>query len=571
MTITRPAFLAVLAAVSACGSTLALSLAGCGAGQPRSDLEVPTSPTDVLRPIPSPELGQFGCNDPFVVCVNACTGRLVHPKVAPLVAEGQKVTVRIIGWGSCRPEHVVCTGDNVHSADGAFQPSSVSSPSDSGTSPTQQMAAEARSLPISASSAATQKLLTKVEGAAQGVSDAGPSAEQSALLEVAQEAFDEQDPLNVTRLLTLAATKAGPAESRDAMKRAAIGSTAAEPCAVPLADIAAMQARLNSFENDNGDLPVSLAQWKADVLSTLSSAKEAVNRYEDAAKQACQTPTVAAFHDARKRAADAQRALQRVEAAAVRAHQAAIYEEQGLQLAHFGDCVMTMPSGDTTIPQVVIDVKMTPQAITTPGALDGGGDAGPDDPTAVKEALVYVNVSHGRYYYDVGALTAFVPLGQRTIVTPQRPGLAGDQMIALNEQASQLTAIALNLYPFGHRRETYSFLQRMEPGCLGWAKDLVGFQVAFNPNLNAATSTLFAGLLLEPVAGLSLSGGVAVLQGDFLQTGYSVGMSAPSNRSDYVVQKLMLRGYFGFTIGFELFNTAARRLPASLQPTESNN
>jgi len=54
---------------------------------------------------------------------------------------------------------------------------------------------------------------------------------------------------------------------------------------------------------------------------------------------------------------------------------------------------------------------------------------------------------------------------------------------------------------------------------------------------------------------------VVRLQGDFLQSGYAVGMSAPANRSDFVATKPMWRFYFGFTLSYEFIYTTTARLP----------
>jgi hypothetical protein len=52
-----------------------------------------------------------------------------------------------------------------------------------------------------------------------------------------------------------------------------------------------------------------------------------------------------------------------------------------------------------------------------------------------------------------------MPEGQRSVTTGPAPGLPGTNLIALDQRASSLTAIGVNVYPWGHRRQAYSFLE----------------------------------------------------------------------------------------------------------------
>ena len=97
--------------------------------------------------------------------------------------------------------------------------------------------------------------------------------------------------------------------------------------------------------------------------------------------------------------------------------------------------------------------------------------------------------------------------------------------------------------------------------------DMLGLQLAINPNLKSPQTSLFGGAFFEPVTGLSFNAGIVVLQGDYLRGGFTSGMAAPTNRSDYVQQLPMARAYFGVTLGYELFHTTAARLQATSDGT----
>lgn len=251
----------------------------------------------------------------------------------------------------------------------------------------------------------------------------------------------------------------------------------------------------------------------------------------------------------------------------------------------FGDCVITIPQ-IAYIRQIVVDVKIThpspcddphsPEYQTPPwcppassnhskqghnlDAGTGGNSSAAPDPGNSNEikidprttnTLVYLTISHGKYYYDVGFITAVVPGGQRTISAPQRAGVPGDTAITVTKQSAVVTGFALNLYPGGHRRDAYS---GFEPNFWRptWG-DMLGLQLAISPDLKTPLSTLFGGFVFEPVTGAALSTGFILLKGDFLQSGYYEGMSTSAPSSDYVVQKYMLRGYVGVTFGVRLF------------------
>jgi hypothetical protein len=236
---------------------------------------------------------------------------------------------------------------------------------------------------------------------------------------------------------------------------------------------------------------------------------------------------------------------------------------------------MTIPK-DTNVRSVAFDVKMLPAdpCDTDPTKPechlgDAGGDAGaspdllPDGgvrPPPTLDALVYMDVDHGAYYWDLGVIFGVVPAGSRVVSTPETPGIPGSRLIHVDERAMTQPALALNLYPFGHRRRAYSAFESPRTFRRFWG-DFFGLQLGLNTDLKVATSSLYGGVLLEPVTGLSLNVGAVVLEGDFLKNGYAEGMVAPTDRNDFVAHSPMVRFYFGFTMSYEFLNTTAAQLP----------
>jgi hypothetical protein len=315
----------------------------------------------------------------------------------------------------------------------------------------------------------------------------------------------------------------------------------------------AYAAKLNQVANQSTSSPSvsssDVESARAKAIASVAVSKEAADEAAAAADEA---------------AAAAQEALVRAEATPTQ----------------FGEAAITMPT-QATVRQFIVDVKIVhssqskcidsgnagataddestscddTESIGSAGRGQAPDDAGaPIDPRTT-HTLVYFTVSHGNYYYDVGLVTALVPDGQRNISTPQLPGIPGAHSITVTSQTATVTGVALNLYPGGHRRDFYS---GFEGETSQW--DMFGLQVAINPDLKNPQSTIFGGLIFEPVTGVALSGGAIFLQGDFLRSGYYEGMSTSAPRSDYVVQKTMARAYFGVTFSYELLHTTAARL-----------
>jgi hypothetical protein len=598
-------------------STLAVGLFACPKGpaspqpappaaaapaQPSpADAAVSQDDGDPLAPVPPDELTRSGCGDPHVVCVDACTGRLTDPMRVPLVAEGQEFVIRSVGWASCRPQEVACTVRNVPNVDVYYRGAPVlpaldggapaPTPSPSSPPPTETIETglvdlkksmkptipDGGAKPPKVGDKSVLMKQEKTEDAARAVS----------MAESAVRAHRKRPGhLGAANLMTAAATdiaKLSGAQIHipDALSNLSCSTALRDS----LSEVTTQTAGLKKFETyaaTLGDVGTLLARRVAKAQDALTSYGTAAQTVCGASGDAGSQPSATSIEQLESREMAANDLLDSVESDAKRAQATHDYVALERKFAHFGDCVVAVPTGSSNR-QIAVDIKLTPvnacesqpsnpscpqpQADGGAAQADGGeppeaappGDGGPE--RAAIHALVYANIDHGKYYWDLGVLFAVVPMGQRTVTTPQVPGISGSQIISVDERGATLTGIALNVYPLGHRREAYSFLEDRPRFFWRGFGDAFGMQLAFNPDLTNATSTLFGGVLFEPITGLSLNVGAAFLQGDFLKAGYSPGMAPPANRSDYVVTSTMLRFYFGVTLGYELIHTTTAQLP----------
>jgi hypothetical protein len=526
-----------------------------------------------MEPVPPGAMTAFGCDDPFIICVNACTGRLIKPNVAPLIAEDQDFTIRTVGWGTCQPEKIECTGHLVGSVDVSSPaapplPDAGSLPQDTNMLVGQALKAESPTSPLATTVAAGALYQADV--------NATISDDVKIALKTAQDATADNDGLGVLRLL-----------SAYALNKTAATKASKDPSNTKVGSCAdAYAAAVKTVQNTQAALDVAadsarklMSPYGGTLTNSIATADTALQNYMSAiggpqvAANVCPTlnpPTVLALARATRAA------LRGVQRNAERATKSATFAASGRLLANFGDCVMTIPR-DITVRQLAVDVKITPKdrCLTEPSDPScpppRDDDAGPPadggaPPRATRDALVYVNVNHGKYYYDVGVLGAAIPMGNRTVSTPETPGVSGGHEIAVSEHAATTLAIAVNLYPLGHRREAFSFLENRRLSLHGLS-DALGLQVAVKPD--TSSPAVFGGIILEPITGVSFNLGLVGLKGDLLAGGYRPGMAAPANRSDYVESSLLLRFYFGLTVGYELLHTTAAQVPGINQDITS--
>jgi hypothetical protein len=172
-----------------------------------------------------------------------------------------------------------------------------------------------------------------------------------------------------------------------------------------------------------------------------------------------------------------------------------------------------------------------------------------------KEYLL--TIDHGRYYLSVGLLVPFVANGSRTFVASPVPG-TGQRAITLVEDWHLTAALALNVYPFGRRRGQVSAFTGWSTDRSDTVRDLLGFQIAADLDVSDLLDQWYFGLMVEPVAGVSLNAGMALLKGEFLPDRLSTGMLVGSDAEIEAVRHYMARPYIGFTLTLDIIDTLAK-------------
>jgi hypothetical protein len=108
----------------------------------------------------------------------------------------------------------------------------------------------------------------------------------------------------------------------------------------------------------------------------------------------------------------------------------------------------------------------------------------------------------------------------------------------------------LNVFPGGRRNgHIWAFDSPVWPG------DVIGLQIGVDLNLKSALDNLYFGAVLEPIAGLSLNGGLALVKGQFVPAGYAANMLIPTNETFTPDSRYLPACYVGLTLSNEIFST----------------
>ncbi|MEP7120174.1 MAG: hypothetical protein ABJE95_04650 [Byssovorax sp.] len=164
-----------------------------------------------------------------------------------------------------------------------------------------------------------------------------------------------------------------------------------------------------------------------------------------------------------------------------------------------------------------------------------------------------VPINHGKYYLEVGVLLPLVVDGSRKVTTNPLPW-SGERSIVVKEDWHVTPAIVLNVFPFGRRRGHVSAFHDF--GCDTFG-DLLGFQAGIDLDLSKPFDQFYFGLALEPITGISLNLGTALLQGEFVPENLSTKMILPANATLTPDVKLMPRFYLGVTLTYDVLTTIA--------------
>jgi hypothetical protein len=171
---------------------------------------------------------------------------------------------------------------------------------------------------------------------------------------------------------------------------------------------------------------------------------------------------------------------------------------------------------------------------------------------AVKLVTVLkIPVHRGYSYYSVAFLVAVTPRGERQV----------HRDLSVTTNISIDPGFALNIFPGGRRRGVIGYFRTCgDEDILGWrcVADMVGVQVGADVDLTDPTDRLYAGLVVEPVAGLAFVGGVSLRQVAVVPPNADLPPVLDANDVLPVAERRVVRGYFGITMTLDLLDTISK-------------
>ncbi len=173
-----------------------------------------------------------------------------------------------------------------------------------------------------------------------------------------------------------------------------------------------------------------------------------------------------------------------------------------------------------------------------------------------------ITVDHGKYYLELGILFPFVINGTRTVTQAPVPGTGGEKRIRLSEDSAVTPALALNVFPGGRRNGRVTAFEPFR------AWDLFGVQLGVDLNLKQPFERVYLGFVVEPIAGISLDAGLAMVKGDVIPQDYAEGMLVPSGEAFTPDRRYFPRPYFGLTLTNEILTAltgAAHKITGTTQ------
>ncbi|WP_146157766.1 hypothetical protein [Enhygromyxa salina] len=97
-----------------------------------------------------------------------------------------------------------------------------------------------------------------------------------------------------------------------------------------------------------------------------------------------------------------------------------------------------------------------------------------------------------------------------------------------------------------------------------YAANSLGLQLGVGLDLSKFGDEFYSGLFFEPVTGLNLGVGMAIIKGDQLNPGYAVGQVVdPTQLGPYASERYMIRPYVGISVSFDIIRNirAASKAP----------
>lgn len=191
-------------------------------------------------------------------------------------------------------------------------------------------------------------------------------------------------------------------------------------------------------------------------------------------------------------------------------------------------------------------------------------------------------IRHGRYYLDIGVLVPVVIDGERKIVAADT-GSPDTRRLSVHQDLSIFPALMLNVFPGGRDLAAIGSFSAgdceesvVKPGpraCRAArhrrrAANALGLQIGVELDLRRRDHYFFGGLF-EPVAGLSISAGLALTRLEFIRRGRAEGDEIPTptitdaegepDPRQYVERLWRPRFYVGVTFSFDIIRTLAER------------
>jgi hypothetical protein len=178
-------------------------------------------------------------------------------------------------------------------------------------------------------------------------------------------------------------------------------------------------------------------------------------------------------------------------------------------------------------------------------------ESGTAAPSASQHYSVWID--SGTYHLEASVLVPFVYRGRRVATLTPTPS-GNELQVGIDQDWHITAAVMVDLFPAGRQKGQVSSFQHCRTGSC--AENWIGLQVG--AGLSSIFQEWYLGLLFEPVSGLAIAGGAAMLKGDFLGPGLAEGMRLPSATQFSVNSDYMFRPYFGVAVTSDLFQTLDR-------------
>ncbi len=185
----------------------------------------------------------------------------------------------------------------------------------------------------------------------------------------------------------------------------------------------------------------------------------------------------------------------------------------------------------------------------------------------VATGLGVTEIDHGKYYIDVGLFVPFVPFGKRTVTA--RP-VGGERYLVVDSDLHITAGLAMNVFPGGRRRGELTPWSNRPPCWMlrntknnnnnnakkqchaAVAGELIGLQLGADLDIRDPIDQFYFGLVFEPVTGLTLSIGGAVIAMDDLGPGRAEGQLVASDADLDPSTKYRVRPYTSFGLSLDL-------------------